>query len=239
MNEMPAPSATAVTMRSSSGSARASGGQGGSPQTSRRTSRQAPGTVVLRPPDERLAPQIGGADGGAAGQPMPSGQDAHHRLAPEPQLFQAGLLEGRADETDVDLAGVQLFDVQHRRPEAEHQLDLRIAGPEGRHDLAGHPTSERAGEAHAQPSPLAGAGRAGPGGGAVGASEQIPGLGQQRAAGRRERGSAPVALEQRHAELGLQGSDLLAHARLGEMEPIRGAPEVELLRHRDERPQLP
>src|SRR5204863_385388 len=39
----PAPSATAETMRSSSGSTRSIGGQGGSPMTSRRTSRHAPG----------------------------------------------------------------------------------------------------------------------------------------------------------------------------------------------------
>ena len=44
-----------------------------------------------------------------------------------------------------------------------------------------------------------------------------------------QRDAAAVALEQPHAELGLERPDLLAHARLGEVQPLGGAAEVQLL----------
>ena len=55
----------------------------------------------------------------------------------------------------------------------------------------------------------------------------------------RQRGAPAVAVEQRHAELGLELADLLADARLGEVQAVGGAAEVKLLGDGDERAQLP
>ena len=69
--------------------------------------------------------------------------------------------------------------------------------------------------------------------------EQLARLVEQRRARRGERGAAAVAIEQLHAELGLERAHLLADARLRDVEPLGRAAEVELLGHGDERPQLP
>ena len=126
MNEIPAPSATAKTIRSSSGSVRASGGQG-----ARRNLAPdlAPGAGAMRlgPPDERLALEIARAHGRATGQPVPARQHAYHRLAPKAEFLQPRILERRTDEADVDLARVKLLDVEHGRAEAEAELDLGVA----------------------------------------------------------------------------------------------------------------
>jgi hypothetical protein len=42
------------------------------------------------------------------------------------------------------------------------------------------------------------------------------------------------AVQEHHAELGLELADLLAHCRLGDVEPLRRAPEVKLLGDGDE-----
>jgi hypothetical protein len=47
------------------------------------------------------------------------------------------------------------------------------------------------------------------------------------------------ALEELDAELDLELAHLLAHRRLGDVQPLGRAPEVKLLRHRDEVPQMP
>ncbi len=158
---------------------------------------------------------------------------------PRTQLLQPGLLERRADEPDVDLAGAELLDVQHRGAEAEDQLDVGVPGAVGGDDRAGDAAGQRPREAHAQPSALAGARGARDLSGAVGAGQQLARLAEQRASRRRQHGAATVALEQLDAELGLERPDLLADARLGEVQPVGGAAEVKLLRDRDERAQLP
>jgi hypothetical protein len=170
---------------------------------------------------------------------MAAREDTDHRLAPEDQLLEPRILERGAHEPYVDLTGVELLDVEHRRAEAEDQLDLGVLRPVGRDDRAGDPAGQRPREAHAQPTALAGAGSARNRRRAVGTPQQISGLDEQRAARRRERRAAAVALEQLDAELGLERADLLADARLGEMKPVGGAAEVKLLSDHDERPQLP
>lgn len=55
---------------------------------------------------------------------------------------------------------------------------------------------------------------------------------------RGQRHPPPVTVEQRRAQLPLQGPDLLAERGLGHVRPLGGPGEVELLRDRDEIPQL-
>jgi hypothetical protein len=61
---------------------------------------------------------------------------------------------------------------------------------------------------------------------------------EQRAPGVRELDAAGRAVEERRPQLFLQLPDLRAERLLGEVQPRCGAGEVQLLRHRDERPQV-
>ena len=73
---------------------------------------------------------------------------------------------------------------------------------------------------------------------ARGAGQQVARVLEQRRARRGERDAAAIALEQPHAELVLERPHLLADARLGQVQPVGGAAEVQLLGDRDERPEL-
>ena len=73
----------------------------------------------------------------------------------------------------------------------------------------------------------------------VGTGQQLARLVEQRRPRRGEGDAAAVAVEELHAELGLERSNLLADAGLRDVQPLGGAAEVELLGHGDERPQLP
>ncbi len=74
--------------------------------------------------------------------------------------------------------------------------------------------------------------------GRVRVGEHAAGEGEQRLAGGREGHVAPGAAEQRRAQLGLQGLDLLAQRRLGDPHPLRRVREVGGLGHSDERGEL-
>jgi hypothetical protein len=73
----------------------------------------------------------------------------------------------------------------------------------------------------------------------VGAGQEVASLDQEHLARGRERGATAVAVKQRHAELGLEPSDLLADAWLREVQTVGGAAKVKLLCDGDERAQLP
>ncbi len=106
------------------------------------------GAVSFRPPDERLTIEVARAHGAAAGQPVPTREDADHRLAPEPELLEPRLLQRRSHEPDVDLAGVKLLDMQHRCAEAERQFDLRVLASISSDDRTGDATGERSSQTH-------------------------------------------------------------------------------------------
>ena len=63
-------------------------------------------------------------------------------------------------------------------------------------------------------------------------------LDEQGRAGLGEGDAAVGAVEQPHAELGLELADLLADRRLRHVQALRGAAEMQLLRDRDEVPQV-
>ncbi len=68
--------------------------------------------------------------------------------------------------------------------------------------------------------------------------EQLAGADQQRMAGVGQRHGAPRALEQPHAQLGLQRADLLAQWRLRDVQALGRAREVQLLGDGDEIAQV-
>ena len=61
---------------------------------------------------------------------------------------------------------------------------------------------------------------------------------EPRGDGVRELHAAMCAREELDAELDLELAHLLAHRRLGDVQPLGGAPEVQLLGHRHEVAQL-
>ena len=63
-------------------------------------------------------------------------------------------------------------------------------------------------------------------------------LGQEALAGRRQRHAPARAVDEALAELGLERAQALADPRLGDAELFGGSPEVELLREREEHPDL-
>ena len=65
------------------------------------------------------------------------------------------------------------------------------------------------------------------------------GVCEQQRAGRGRRRPARAAVEQLHAELALERSDLLGDGRLGQRERVAGARERPLMRHFAERQQSP
>src|SRR6185436_7378069 len=72
-------------------------------------------------------------------------------------------------------------------------------------------------------------------GGAVDRGEDLARANEQDLARRRELDAAGRAVQQRHAELGLEPPDLLRERRLGHVQALGGAPEVAFLGDGDER----
>ena len=123
-------------------------------------------------------------------------------------------------------------------PDAQIQLDVGIALAVLVDDRAGDPAGQRPRQRQPQRPALPAPGRAHDRRRVIGRREHAARLAEQRRARRRQRRPAAVAVEQRHAELGLERPHLLRHARLRHVQPLGRAPEVQLLRHRDERAQL-
>lgn len=117
-------------------------------------------------------------------------------------------------------------------------MNVRIARAVLPHDRARNSAGERAGEAEPQAAALTAAGGTRDGRRLVRPAEQLARLGKQRLTGGRERGAATVAVEELHAKLRLERADLLAHARLREVQPLGRAAEVQLLGHGHERGEL-
>ena len=96
-------------------------------------------------------------------------------------------------------------------------------------DSSAEPTNETR-SSPACPAPM----RAGGGHGGVELGQHGAGVAQERLAGGGELDAAAGALEQPDPQLGLEGADLLAERRLGDVQTSRRAPEVQLLGDGDE-----
>src|SRR4029079_3689838 len=88
--------------------------------------------------------------------------------------------------------------------------------------------------ADAQPAELALAGAACRLAGDLGLADHAPRLLEQDGTRGSEGDAAMRAVQQQHAELGLELADLLAHCRLSDVQPLRRAPGVQLLGDGDE-----
>ena len=166
---------------------------------------------------------------------MTLGEHAHHRLPAQNQLLEGGLLERRTHEAHVDVPLEQLLDVEHRVADAQLELDVGISRAVLGDDRAGDAPRQRAGQAEAQAASLASAGRPRHVSGLVRARQQLARLGEKRLTGGGERGAPAVALKELDPQLRLERADLLADARLRQVEALGRTAEVELLGDGDER----
>src|SRR4029077_4074136 len=73
----------------------------------------------------------------------------------------------------------------------------------------------------------------------LGIVQDASSLRQQGSSGDRERDMPLVSVEQPHTQLVLELANLLADGRLRDVQPLGGVAEVELLRNRDEIPEVP
>jgi hypothetical protein len=92
------------------------------------------------------------------------------------------------------------------------------------------------------PAGVAGRGEGGAAGTAVGGVDRVeggPALDQQHRPGLGQRDGAAGAFQQRHPEPPFELPDRPRQRRLRDPEPLRGPPEMQLLRDGDEVPQLP
>jgi len=179
---------------------------------------------VARIQHERLAGQLGQAHR-AWQQGVPGGQGGDQWIEGQHLLLHGGVIDMDTPEADVDAPGLERLHLLHRGHFRQAQFQASIAA-QAADQLRQHAIKRGRGEADAQPGLFARADAAG----AVAdlaqlfqqctgmLVEEAPGLGQaQRSA----------AFEQGHAEFVLELLDLPAQRRLGDVQTLGGAGEVE------------
>jgi len=198
--------------------------------------------VARRPVGRRVVEDRRGevlldADRRSGGERMVGRHRDPERLAPQQLPLEPGRVEGARRDADVDVvaagaaAGVDQVGEQHVGGDVGAAL-----GEQLQHRLH-RLVVERRAEADHQPLRLAGGGARG-GAGGVGGRQQRDGVLVEDAAGRRQLDSARRALDERRADALLELPHLRAERLLGQMQPLRRAREVQLLRDGDEGAQV-
>ena len=173
-----------------------------------------------------------------AGQRVAGGDGHHGRLVAQPRADDALARLGAEPERQLqpavgDLLGERAGAVL-ARAHAHARAPARELGEQRLGDVVGagrEPESQLAGLAPGVAEGCLGRRVGGLDGGARGREHRRPGLGQLHPRAR--------AVEQPDAELALEPRDLLAERRLGHVQALGGAAEVQLVGERDERAQQP
>ena len=160
----------------------------------------------------------------------PAGHDDHPLLAQQRLDRQAAQVDRQPQVADVHRPVVD--DVGLVDPVGPQHLDRDLGMEPG--ELAHGRGDDQAGHEPDREHPLARADVRDPPPGRVGGRQQRPAVLEQRLPGRGEPGRPLVPLEQLHLQLLLERADLPRQHRLGDMQRLRGAPEVQLLGHRHE-----
>jgi hypothetical protein len=121
----------------------------------------------------------------------------------------------------------------------ELDLDRRVLLGEAAENLGARLARGVGGESHPQRAAIAAGRRRHLRRGAVGALDDLPRVGKQQLARRRQVDLAGRAAEELAAELRLQGPDLRREGRLRDVQPLGRAAEVQLLRDCEEGAQVP
>ena len=181
--------------------------------------------------EQRLRAQLVDGDLRASVPAMRGGNHHHDVVGGELAVLDPAVAEPRADHGELrpTLAdpvdrGLAVADQQRDRDLGELLLE---ASDHGREDvLAGNragPDQELA--AHPSEKPVHGLPRL------LRQREQAHGVREEELSGRRDRGAASEAIQQPHAELELERSDVLGHGGLRERQRLGGARERPELRH--------
>ena len=144
-------------------------------------------------------------------------------------------LHRRVQQPDVDLARTQRLRLCARGQLPQLERDVGRALAEGAKGGRQHAVRRRRDEADDEPPDDSFAGALRGDGGRLGHLEQPPSVIEKDSAGHGETRRAADAGEELDAELPLELLDLPAERRLRDVQSLRGAGEVSLLRDRDER----
>ena len=186
--------------------------------------------------------QIGGPQLGASGQRMRGRQDHHlplraHLLDVEP----GRRVERQVQQRDVGPPVAQqpflLADPAQQHVDGDGAGFGGVGVEQLRQQLAGRPGLRDQDQAG-----VAGGGERGAAGPAVRGVDGVeggPALAQQHRSGLGQGDGAAGAFQQRHSEPPFELPDRPRQRRLGDPDPLRGAPEVQLLGDGHEVPQLP
>jgi hypothetical protein len=189
-----------------------------------------PGGGVTREHDHRILSQLGEVHGGPPRQAVCAREDCHQRLALDRLDDQAGLVDGKAHETDLDAAVAQGIGLRAGEERVEADVDGREARAPDPEDAREDVQIGRRHEPDGQLADLAAAGAARRAHGALRVREHPAHLVEERMPRGGELDAAVRAMEQVDAELAFELSDLLAERRLRHVQARRGAAEVQLLR---------
>ncbi len=188
--------------------------------------------------DQRLAGEVGPAHRGAAGERMRAVEHNAEALAVGLAEDEAGHWRRREHDAEIEPPVRQFIDqrVRHHLAQAQGGGGKRIHEPTGE---AGDDGLRRVHhEAERQLADLAGAGAAGVAAGALETVEHLARIGEEALAGMGEADLAGMPLHQAHAERLFQRHDLPAQRRLREMQPRRGAAEMQRFGEGDEGAEL-
>jgi hypothetical protein len=163
------------------------------------------------------------------------GEDGDERLAADDLDLELPLAHRRAQEPEVERAVEQAGDLGRGEQLATQVEDHAGQGVAERVcELGQQLVGRRAGEADGEAPELAARRSLRVLGGAVDRGEDPARTREEHLAGGRELDAAGRAVQQRHAELGLEPADLLRERRLGDVQALGGAAEVALLGDGDE-----
>ena len=180
--------------------------------------------------DERLLPQLSEAQRRPISKRVVGGKGDQPRLACQHLDLDLGLTGEKPGEGNIDVAGKDVVDSAQKEVPKRY-LDSRVSLAE---------QAQKAGQELAGGRPVEAdhqairAGGTSDRNGSLRLGQEPPTLRQQCPTCRRELDPAAGSFQQRHAELLLQPSDLMAQRRLGDMQALRGATEVKLFGDGDE-----
>ena len=179
---------------------------------------------IARVQHERLADQFGQAHG-AGQQRMTRGQSRHQRFEGQHLLVDRRIVDMDTAKADVDASGLERLHLLHRRRFRQAQLQVGVTA-QAADQLRQDAVEGGGGETDAEPSLFPRADAPGvvanlaqlleQGAGVL--VEEAPGLGQAQ---------RPAAFEQGHAELVFELLELPAQRRLGDVQALGGAGEIE------------
>ena len=144
----------------------------------------------------------------------------------------------RAEQADIDLVGIESFELIAGDHFLQRDLDIGQFAPAGRHQRRHVAVGGCRREADIDRSGLAVRHPPGQHGRALRQLEEVPRIGQKTLPRGRQPDGPVAALQQRHIENAFEDLDLPAERRLRHIQPLRRATEMQFFRNCNEAAQL-